>query len=67
MIVCEEQEKRENRAQCPEVAAFVDAVRAVFPNAKVTYVKEGKVELGTRKPVEVVGRSYPGVLIVRSR
>lgn len=39
-----------NRAGAPKCAAFVDRLRAVFPDAKAVFVEEGAVNLG--KPDE---------------
>ena len=36
-----------NRAAMPQVTEFVDAIRAEFPDAKVTYASEGGVTKGT--------------------
>jgi hypothetical protein len=35
-----------NRASAPKCAAFVDRLRAVFPDAKALFVEEGTVKLG---------------------
>lgn len=43
-----QQQAAENRARMPQVAAWVDEVKAVFQDAKVTYAKEGKYEFGER-------------------
>ena len=38
---------QQNRAAMPKVTEFVDAIRAEFPDAKVTYASEGGVTKGT--------------------
>lgn len=43
-----QQQAAENRARMPQIAAWVDEVKAVFPDAKVTYAKEGKYEFGEK-------------------
>jgi len=38
--------KRSNQARAPQCAAFVEALREVFGEVKVLYVREGDVEMG---------------------
>lgn len=40
------QKAAENRRRMPEVTRFVDSMRAIFPDAKVTYAQEGGVTMG---------------------
>lgn len=41
-----------NRAQMPQITAFVDAVRAEFGDCKVSYASENGIVRGTPWPVE---------------
>ena len=40
----------QNRAMMPKVTGFVDAVREVFGECKVSYVSEGGIEKGVKWP-----------------
>lgn len=42
------QRAEENRRQMPTVAAWVDAVKAVFPEAAVTFASENGITRGSR-------------------
>lgn len=47
-VKIKQQQAADNRARMPQVAAWVDEVKAVFQDAKVTFAKEGKYEFGER-------------------
>lgn len=47
------QQAAENRRRMPVVTRFVDAVRAVFPGAKVAFASEGGKTVGERSPAGV--------------
>ena len=46
-------ERDRNRERMPQVAAFVDELRALFGPVTVEYASEGGLELGKRGPVGV--------------
>ena len=52
-------ERDRNRARMPQVAAWVDGLRALFGPVTVEYAKEGGLELGKRGPRGVeAARTY---------
>lgn len=49
---------KQNRERFPEVAKFVDLVRASFPEAKVAYCSENGYTVGKKRAKGVVPRRW---------
>jgi len=43
-----QQQAAENRARMPQVAAWVDAVKSVFPDVTVAYASENGITMGKK-------------------
>lgn len=60
-------QRAELRKAMPNAAPLVDAIRAAFPGARLTYVEEGAVRVGKKLEFDTVGRAHDGAIIVKQR